>query len=183
VLSGALLLCAACGETGAQPQDAGAADAAAGLIELPLIDPGAFRYADRASDPLAAHQPREIRCGIAGFYTERGELEMDTGSCNYLYLEQPALRAVQPGGEVRLVLRHFDLAAPEPAEAHVAILFGDAVQWETTIAVPGMAQALEVSWRSDAGLQLTAPIRVHLHNHGQNTWTLASLTALVPEEP
>lgn len=183
----AAALVAACGDAGAErpahagPRD-GAAEAAV-LLEVPLLEPEAFRYADLAGDPLASHQPAEIRCGLTGFYPERGELELDTGGCNYLYLEQPAPRAVPAGSALQLVLRHFDLAAPEPAQAHVAILFGDSVQWETTIDVPGAANAYEVTWHSSEALEPLSPIRVHLHNHGQNTWILSSLSALLPEAP
>lgn len=158
-------------------------EAATELVEVSLLDPEAFAYADLATDPLASHQPEQIRCGLTGFYPERGELELDTGGCNYLYVEQPAPRAVPTDSELHLVLRHFDLAAPELAVAHVAILFGDALQWETSIEIPAPANAYEVAWRSDAPLAEGAPIRVHLHNHGQNTWTLSSLTALLPETP
>jgi hypothetical protein len=183
-----LAVVAACGDSAAErppdagPRDAAAADAAA-LIEAPLLDPEAFVYADLAGDPLASHQPAEIRCGLTGFYPERGELELDTGGCNYLYLEQPAPRAVPAGSALQLVLRHYDLAAPEPAQAHVAILFGDSVEWETTIDLPAPANAYEVTWRSSEALELLSPIRVHLHNHGQNTWIVSSLSALLPPGP
>jgi hypothetical protein len=182
----ALALVAACGEGGAERSpDAGPSDAAAAalLVEVPLLEPEAFGYAELARDPLASHQPAEIRCGLTGFYPERGELELDTSECNYLYLEQPAPHAVPAGSELQLVLRHYDLAAPEPAQAHVAILFGDSVEWEMTIDVPGAANAYEVTWRSSETLELLSPIRVHLHNHGQNTWILSSLSALLPEAP
>jgi hypothetical protein len=179
----ALALLAACAEgPAAQPRDAGDAatpDAAPELVEVSLLDPEAFAYADLAHDPLASHQPEEIRCGLSGFYPERGELELDTGGCNYLYVEQPAPHAVPAGSEVHLLLRHFDLAAPELAEAHVALLFGDTVQWEKLIEIPGGANAYEVSWQSSEALEAGSPIRLHLHNHGQNTWTLGALGALV----
>jgi hypothetical protein len=165
--------------------DAGADAENAAVVthEVSLIDQAAWTYADVQRDPLASHQPSDIRCGLAGYHVERGELEMDTGSCNYIFIEQPALQAIEPGTEVRLSLRHFDLNAPEPALAHVAVLFGDSLQWETTIDVPNTANAYEVSWRSSEALATAEAIRIHLHNHGQNTWTLGWLTALLPEVP
>jgi hypothetical protein len=33
-------------------------------------------------------------------------------------------------------LWHFDLIAAEPASAHVALLFGDELQWEADIEIP-----------------------------------------------
>lgn len=158
------------------------AEAGPALVEVPLVDLGAWHGADLYSDPLADHQPSVVRCGLAGYYLERGELELDTGSCNYLYLEAPALHAVEAGRELRLSLRHFDLTAPEPASAHVALLLGDSVQWELTLDVPGPADSYEVSFHASESIAADDPVRLHLHNHGQNTWTFSSLRALLPQE-
>lgn len=166
-----LLATLGCGGQGSGPPDAGAPPAYGAPLEL--VEAGAWRYAPLADDPLSDHQPGAVDCGIAGFLIERGELEMDTGSCNYLWLSQEALHAVAPGDRIALSLRHFDLTAPEPSQGHVALLFDGQLQWETRIDIPHAAQVLEVEFEAADALVRGGQVAVHLHNHGQNTWTLA----------
>ena len=45
--------------------------------------------------------------------------------CNWLTLEQPSLRAIQPGDQVEVRARHSQLTAPVPAEARIAFVVGD----------------------------------------------------------
>jgi len=143
--------------------------------EALLIDHESWQRYDRSEDPLASEQPAEIDCGIAGFYVERGELEIDSTRCNYLLAEHPSLRAVTPGQRVQLEFRHFDLEAPEPAQTHVAILFKDQVQWELEIPIPQAAETIDTEFVVQTALAEGDPIRLHLHNHGQNMYTLAWL--------
>ncbi len=145
-----------------------------------LVDHRAWAQAALIEDPLAAHQPPSIECGIAGWYVEYEALEIDTARCNYAWLEHPAGVAVPVGSEVTTVFAHFDLQAPEPAQAHAAILFGDEVQWEATVAIPQAGNVMELSWNATVALEVGDPIRVHLHNHGQNFWSLDRLMANVP---
>jgi hypothetical protein len=146
--------------------------------ETPLLDHGAWRRYDAALDPLESEQPAELECGIAGFFVERDELEIDSSRCNYLLAEHPALLDLPSGREVHMELRHFDLSAPEPAQVHIAILFGDDLQWETELPIPSPANVLDVRFQTTRALVKNEPIRVHLHNHGQNTYTLAFMRAV-----
>lgn len=127
-----------------------------------------------------------IDCGPAGWYIEKNYfahplLEVDTNYCNYVLLEHPSLVDVAAGDSVTFELRHYDLDAPEPAVGHVAIFFGDDLQWQTEIPIPGMADALSYTWTATRALTRDEPIRLHLHNHGQNTWLVAGLHALVAQ--
>jgi hypothetical protein len=134
-----------------------------------------FRGYSRSEDPLVAHQPVEIDCGVAGIYPERNALEIDTRYCNYALVAAPAKLAVSKGTTIEIALHHFDLNAPEPATAHLALLFDRDVQWETTIGIPSTAAVLHVSFEATRDLAEGEPVRLHLHNHGQNTWTLSSV--------
>jgi hypothetical protein len=116
---------------------------------------------------------------LVGF-VERGSLEVDTVNCNYLLVEHPAQRPVPRGSNVYLELVHFDLAAPEPATAHVALFFGDDLQWELEIPIPSLAYVYKETFQATRDLAEGEPIRFHLHNHGQNTWLLDSLYAQLP---
>jgi len=149
--------------------------AAPALDSAALIDHASWRPYDPTLDPLRAHQPDRIECDVAGWFVEFGELEIDTGHCNYLLIEHPALRSLPAGSKVELELRHFDLTAPEAATAPVALLFDDEIQWQTQIAVPGPADVAIVEFTSTRALAQGEPIRLHLHNHGENNWTLAHL--------
>lgn len=142
-----------------------------------LLDHSGWVGYDAALDPLFSHQPAQIECGPSGWYVERGALEIETARCNYALLEHPALTRVTRGERIELELRHFDLRADAPASAHVAVLFVDAVQWELEIPIPGPAEAMRVTFAATRDLARDEPIRLHLHNHGQNSWALVSLTA------
>jgi hypothetical protein len=169
----------ACSTPPAEPvgQDGGPLDDAstdASLVDRALlIDHQSWQRYERSLDPLIAEQPPELACGVAGFFVERGELEIDSRRCNYLLAEHPALRDVQPGQRISLEFRHFDLEAPEPAQTHVAILFGDQLQWEIEIPIPSPANVIRAEFVATTELLAGEPIRLHLHNHGQNTYTFA----------
>lgn len=143
---------------------------------LPLIDHMQWRSYSLAEDPLPEHQPAAIDCGVAGVYPEEDGLEIDTGRCNYVMVEQPARVALPVGTTIAAEWFHFDLTAPTPSEAHVAVLFDRALQWEETIPIPGPAATFEGEWTLTERLEEGDLIRLHLHNHGQNTWTLVSLS-------
>ena len=142
----------------------------------PLIDHALWAPADPATDPLAAHRPPDPECGLGGWYIELGELEVNTAFCAYADLVQPALVPVPAGARLHLALRHYDLTAPAPAEAHAALFLGDALVWERLIPVPGPAAVYNDEVTLPAPAPLGAPVRLHLHNHGQNTWIFGPIT-------
>jgi hypothetical protein len=141
----------------------------------PLVDNERWRRYDAAVDPLRSHQPPEIQCYASATYSEFGSFEIDTTRCNYLLAETPALLAVEPGADLRIELLHFDLFAPAPAQAHVAVLFGDVLQWEDSIAIPAPGNQVTATFRSRSALGFQDPIRLHLHNHGGNQYLLVAL--------
>jgi hypothetical protein len=142
-----------------------------------LIDQAAWTELGASEDPLAEHRPSLVECTIAGWYPEGQALEIDTNYCNYLALGQPTLVPITEGLGVRLGFYHFDLTAPVPAIAHVAVLVDGALLWEQDVEIPGAAFVYEIEfeapWSAPAGAELV----FHLHNHGQNTWVLQNLTA------
>ena len=157
------------------------------LEEVELLDHTGWIEYPRSEDPLPSHEPERVDCGPAGWYVEplleAPVLEIDTRYCNYALLEHLAAVDVAVSDEITLELRHFDLRAPEPTQAHIAIVFDDAVEWETFIPIPSDASAQVYQWRARRALAAGAPIRLHLHNHGQNTWIVASLHARVHPTP
>jgi hypothetical protein len=152
-------------------------DAGGGASSMLLAGVEDFRHYPGLDDPLAAHQPAVIDCGVAGAYVERDLLEVDTAYCNYVLLQAPARDAIAKGTRVSFAFSHFDLTSAASAEGHVAILFGADVQWEAHVDIPHVAQVLDVSFSATRALGEGEPIRLHLHNHGQNSWAIGSLTA------
>ncbi|MCA9713413.1 MAG: hypothetical protein H6713_14290 [Myxococcales bacterium] len=181
-LAPALALALACGDDDAASSDA-TSDGAVAREWRTVLDHAAWRIAEAAEDPFADHRPPEdeIDCGVAGWLVESGALEVDTLRCNYLTLVQPVLEDLTPETPMRLEFRHFDLIAPAPATAHVAVQLGDAIIWEREIQIPGPAMVFSEDALT-AGVMAPAgtPLYFHLHNHGQNTYTFASLEAELP---
>lgn len=155
-----------------------ALDAGAARFE-PLIDNQGWRRYDAAADPLPSHQPAELSCAASATFLEYGSFEVDTTRCNYVLSEHPAQLAIAAGTQVKMELLHYDLFAPEPAQAHVALLFGDALQWETNIPIPRAGDVIKASFQASKALALDEPIRLHLHNHGGNTYLIVALQAAV----
>lgn len=142
-----------------------------------LIDHAAWEPAPARADPLIDHRPPVVDCGLAGWYVQGEELEIDTNFCNYAALRQPSLVAIDTCTPLRLELYHFDLLAPEPAQAHVAMLIDGQIVWEKLIEIPGKAAVYEEEFISPIAAPVGAEVMLHLHNHGQNTWTLLNFEA------
>jgi hypothetical protein len=161
--------------------DAGSVDDQADASPAPdivyarLVDLQGFRPCSAQEDPLPSHQPAAINCADSALVAEYGGFEIDTGLCNYVLAEAPALRAVARGAWVHLDFVHYDLAAPAPAEAHVALFFADVLQWEEFIPVPSPGARIEATFRAKSALAAGEMVRVHLHNHGGNTYLLTRL--------
>ena len=150
--------------------------------ELAIVDQERWRAYPASDDPLPDHQPETIRCNSAGVYLTplsiRPELEIETAYCNYPLLYSEALRSVARGAQVSFEVRHFELLSDQPAHAHVALFFDQTLTWETYIDIPSEPEVTLYSWRTEQELQVGAPVRLHLHNHGQNTWLIGKLTTV-----
>lgn len=176
----------ACADLGAKDEEAaGTSESESGgdVEQGSLIDHYEWVVLDADADPLAAHRPAMIECGLAGWKIETSmledpKLEVDTNFCNYLGVEQPSLVALEQGQMVQVIFYHFDLVAPEPALAHVAIWIDGQVLWEQEIAIPGDANVFVEEFASPISAELGSQVMFHLHNHGQNTWVLQDLIAI-----
>lgn len=139
----------------------------------PLTDPTQWVQRSAGGDPFPAHARAYEGCDFAeggSFYEEAGVLEIDTGVCGYLVLEQPTLRAVAAGDLVEWTISHSDLLAEAPAEAHVAIALGDDVLWSWTTPIPTLSEVLVQRAAAPGRAPEGTSVRIHLHNHGDNRW-------------
>ncbi|MDB4975435.1 MAG: hypothetical protein JWN48_3776 [Myxococcaceae bacterium] len=162
--------------------DAGALDARAALQYARLVDNQSWQRYDAALDPLPSHEPDPIVCQDSATYLEYGSYEVDTTRCNYLLAQAPALRDVPVGSRVRVNFLHYDLLAASAAEAHLALLFGDSLQWEKFLPIPAPGDGFKETFVTSQPLAQGSPIRLHLHNHGGNTYLLVALEVVQPSE-
>lgn len=163
-------------DTGTDTSGTETSEASTPAEPMQLVRADAWVAVEEPADPLASHRPEPVDCGLGGLFVEGEELEIDTNFCNYGMLEQPGLAKIPAGATLTLAMRHFDLTAPEPATAHVALLLGDVIAWERTLIIPGPAEVITVDFEAPMAFPKGGPIRFHLHNHGQNTWILTGVT-------
>ena len=167
---------------GATADDGDDAEPAAWGDPQPLVTAAAWAPAPAERDPFADERPATVECPVGAWGAEWGGLEVQTGACNYLFVDQPSRLAIAEGDALDLVVFHQDLDAPEPAEGHVAILVGDEVVWEAHVEIPADASVLEARVVAERAWPAGTPVGVHLHNHGYNSWTVLELS-VAPREP
>jgi len=146
--------------------------------DAPLIDNALWQESSLEDDPLTEHQPEVVSCSSSAWGLEDGALEVDTGLCNYLTLNQPSLAAVDTGDSISLVAWHAQLWDAEAAEAHMAVLFGDTIAWEATLPIPADPGVFDLEFEAPTDLAIGSSIHLHLHNHGSNTWNFLELKQL-----
>jgi hypothetical protein len=150
-------------------------------VRAALIDATAWTAEAAEDDPIAEHRPATLTCLPTGAYAENSVFEVDTDDCNYAAFVQPSLETVAPGDRVAISLAHDDLVAPEPADAHVALLLGEQVLWDRLIAIPNVPTPYNVEVEVPDCAPSGTPVHLHLHNHGVNSWRLLSVD-LIPTE-
>lgn len=134
-------------------------------------------FVEATDDPFADHRPETVTCSeVGGWYSEGDGIEIDTARCNYFAAWEGAVTSARGGELLELTLSHFDLTAPEPAEAHVALRVDGELLYEEFIAIPGSGAVYEVSLPLHRDVPRGAPLEIHLHNHGQNSWNVGPVT-------
>ena len=110
------------------------------------------------------------------------EVDIDLADCDWFAVEQGLLIDVPKCTPLRVGFRHFDLTAPEPAEAYMAVSIGGEVVWEQTVEIPGgqekgMANVYEVDFPAARDYAQGEQVVIHVHNHGENSYVFAGLHA------
>lgn len=129
-----------------------------------------------SDDPYPDHRGDYDDCDPGGILPEDGVLEINTNDCGYAVVGQPLSADVVEGDWVELLMYHSALAAiEEPAEAHFSLWVGEHLYWERTFVIPSAAEVypvpITIDWAAPAG----TPVRLHLHNHGGNSWRVGHL--------
>ena len=169
-LLGLLLAAAACEDDPPPPPATGP------LVELEAGERGAAVD----EDVFGAERPAGLVCDpVLGIGTENlggvEVLELATEFCNYVTLRQPTLRTVAAGDVVVIRIFHYDLTFPAPAEAHLALAIDGEVVWEERVPSPAAAALVSGEITIDRALPVGTELQLHVHNHGANTYALASL--------
>ena len=155
-------------------------DGPAAWSEQPLVELGereAWQVLDADHDPLAEHRPAVVDCPPAAWQPELGQLEVQTGVCNYLALSQPSAFDLEAGDRVIVDLWHDDLDAAAPASGHVAVVIDDVVIGEAEVGIPAQAAVYRFEWTVEQPVLAGTPVVLHLHNHGYNSWTFVAIEA------
>jgi hypothetical protein len=117
-------------------------------------------------------------CPIGGTFVEGQTFEANTGVCTYVWTEQPLLADLVPGDTVEVVFWHSTLVSDLPADAHLAFAVDGSTLYDRRVPIPSgylaYTETAEVDFEAEAG----APLGLHLHNHGANTWNVLRLTRL-----
>ena len=147
-----------------------------------LVNHTLWEYIPLEDDPYSALATEESSCPEGGYKVE-GEgsdqiLEIDTGICNFVTLEQPLPRSLKAGDTLEWSLWHLTLVYLEPAEAYVAMTIGDELLWERTMPIPSPAAAYSQEITAPMAFDAGEPIRIHLHNHGNNSWRFHKLAVV-----
>jgi hypothetical protein len=134
----------------------------------PMDDP----FDDRAPDASCA------RTGVMPeTLSEERVFSVDTGLCNYLTVTQPTLSEVAAGETLKVRLWHFELSAPEPAEAHAAVVVDGLRILDERVTIPSPGGLLSREMRVPRAIAAGTPVHFHLHNHGINSWSLVEVSA------
>ena len=150
-------------------------------VEQSLVDHGLWDSSE-ADDPWPEHRPTTTDCSTLAWSEEvdadGSSLEIDTGACDYLVLTQGSLEDVSAGDGVTVGMRHGELEAAGPAEAHVGVVLDGWVLLDEAVSIPASERDWNLTTAAQQDVSEGARIVFHLHNHGANTWNLDSLTVM-----
>lgn len=165
-------------DSSAAAADAGAPPDAAEATSLSLVDMKAWREISPSEDPFT-DRPEKVDCRLGSIMPETlagvTAYGVETGTCNYVTVSQPTLVDLNPGDHVAARVWHFELSAPEAANAHVAVRVGALRVLDETIAMPGAGGTVRGSAPVLQRMPAGTPAYFHLHNHGANSWAIVEL--------
>jgi hypothetical protein len=143
-----------------------------------LIDHQRWSKTAVSTDPFLSMKPVDAQCGDGAFTIEDGVVEVDTGVCDFLTLEQPSLEVVGAGDSLEVILWHLTLVSldGEAANGYAAVAIGGDVVWEIKVPIPSKEGFYQHRKTAPRRFEESTPIHLHIHNHGTNTWKLLSVS-------
>jgi hypothetical protein len=153
------------------------------IVRIALVEPKAWDIQPKNRDAFLDHRPDAVNCEQkTGWLVEEEDLEVRTEYCNYLSISQNSLLDLAAGTELVFALSHSELNFKAPATAHFAISIAGSPIWETTVDIPSAPAIIKPKIVLPFSVRRGDSIEVHLHNHGDNTWTIHSLEALLSSD-
>jgi hypothetical protein len=150
----------------------------------PLVDWNAWELVSASEDPFD-DRPADPSCPTGAYMPEvlSGEdvFSVNTGACSYITARQPALRDVEQGESLVARVWHFALNASESATGHVSLRLGESTLLDETVPIPSPGGLLAIQQVADSAFPEGTPVYFHLHNHGDNSWSLVELSAGPPK--
>ncbi|MEE2960571.1 MAG: hypothetical protein VYA34_07485 [Myxococcota bacterium] len=149
----------------------------------PLTETNAWTLVTQDNDPFTTDQqypPPACHPVFVSF--EDGTVEIDTGGCSWVTLQQPLLSSVDQGEKLKFLFYHNVLFSEEIAEAKVAIYFGDSPLWALTIPIPHAPQYMVPVVTLPSSFEKNTPVYFHVDNHGANSWNLGILEIVKPTD-
>lgn len=167
----------------------GCADPAPALVCEPnadgsnalLVDHDLWVLATPDEDPFAADRPADdISCPpddrLAEEFAGTYSYAVTTTGCPYTTVTQPSLRDACAGETLYVWLWHFELTAPDPGSAHLAVEIGGDLVWSKTLPIPGPSGLIADEIMLPTDVPTGTPITFHLRNHGSNSYNLLEIS-------
>ena len=138
--------------------------------EQTWLDLTKWHMLDAVEDPLFDHRPTEVDCPPSALQVELGQLEIQTGTCNYAALAFQTQYDLPEDTFLEALVLHTGLWALEDTQAHFALLIDGEMFWEEFPPIPSDTEFFfhEATWSNAIPKETT--IVFHLHNHGANDW-------------
>ena len=105
-------------------------------------------------------------------------LSVYTDVCEWVTLEQPSLRAIRAGDEIKIRTFHFALNAPFNGEARIAVTLGDEMIFDETVLIPRPSAPIDATWIAPKDFEAGTPMLFHVNNHGDNEYLLIEVNVL-----
>lgn len=146
------------------------------LIErVDLVDIEDWELVEPEDDPVPGRPPELLPCSPAAAVIEDDGLELLTEVCSWITVAAPLLQPVRRGDPIELLLFHGALNAPTPATASMELWSSAGRLWHQRVPVPGPARIFDVELSAAVDLEAGELVFVHVHNHGDNVYTLGHL--------
>ena len=145
----------------------------------PLVNLFDWTASESDQDPFLEFWSDHIRCTESDHGPETlggvGAYSVQTGTCNWLTIEQPSLGAVRVGDHINVKIWHFALSAPEPASARVGLATADGILVQMMEPIPQPGRLIELDFMVQTAIAEDTPIYFHISNHGTNSWHLLDI--------
>lgn len=140
-----------------------------------LVDASGWRALEPWEDPWFDERVGLESCSTHLPIVEDAFLEFDTKRCSSFSVERGTLHDVRPGDRIDILLWHAVLLADAPSVGVVILEMAGEERWRLEVPIPSPPAYIAESFAVDFSMEVGDPIRLHVRNHGANTYTLGSL--------